>query len=136
MSSHIVNRSLDEKLLPATLSDKIIDGILRKHLDFNGVVFSDDMHMGAITQHYGFEDAVILAINAGVDVLVFSNNISLNDTTNAGGLHDIIKHAVLDGRIEKTQIEASYQRVMSLKSSLGLLTASYKPQLKEMLKID
>ena len=136
MSSHIVNRSLDEKLLPATLSDKIIDGILRKHLDFNGVVFSDDMHMGAITQHYGFEDAVILAINAGVDVLVFSNNISLNDTTNAGGLHDIIKRAVLDGRIEKTQIEASYQRVMSLKSSLGLLTASYKPQLKEMLEID
>lgn len=136
MSSHIVNRSLDEKLLPATLSKKIIDGILREHLGFDGVVFSDDMHMGAITQHYGFEDAVVLAINAGVDVLVFSNNITLDDITSAGGLHSLIKEAVLDGKIERSQIKSSYNRIMSLKSSLGLLEDSYKTQLKENLKID
>jgi beta-N-acetylhexosaminidase len=136
MSSHIVNRSLDEALLPATLSNKIIDGILRKHLGFDGVVFSDDMHMGAITQHYGFEDAVVLAVNAGVDVLVFSNNITLDEITSAGGLHGLIKEAVTDGRIEEKKIRDSYARIMRLKSSLGLLKESYKSELREMLNMN
>lgn len=129
MSSHIVNRSLDEDLLPATLSKKMIDGVLRHHLGFEGVVFSDDMHMGAITQHYGFEEAVVLAINAGVDVLVFSNNITDDDITNAGSLHGLIKEAVIEGKIEVSQIEAAYQRIRSLKETLGLLDASYMEQL-------
>lgn len=136
MSSHIVNRSLDERLLPATLSVKIIDGILRSHLGFDGVVFSDDMHMGAITQHYGFEEAVVLAINAGVDVLVFSNNITLDDLTSAGNLHSLIKQAVDDGRIDSTRIATSYRRILRLKSSLGLLEEDYKQNLQEVLNMN
>lgn len=136
MSSHIVNRTLDEDLLPATLSRKMIDGVLRRHLGFNGVVFSDDMHMGAITQHYGFEEAVVLAINAGVDVLVFSNNITIDDITHAGSLHGLIKKAVSEGKIEVSKIQAAYQRIITLKEELGLLNISYKTMLDQKLKLN
>ena len=136
MSSHIVNRTLDDQLLPATLSKKILNGILRTYLGFDGVVFSDDMHMGAITQHYGFEEAVVLAVNAGVDVLVFSNNITLDDITNAGSLHALIKKGVEEGKIEEWRIRESYQRIMKFKRELGLLEDSYLKGLQETLKMN
>src|SRR5690606_24668153 len=76
MSAHIVNRKLDPEGHPGTLSDDILTGILRSRLQFDGVVFSDDMQMHAITKHYGLEEAIRMAINAGIDILTFSNNIS------------------------------------------------------------
>jgi beta-N-acetylhexosaminidase len=136
MTSHIINRTLDDRMLPATLSDKIINGILRNHLGFKGVVFSDDMHMGAITQHFGFEDAVILAINAGVDVLMFSNNITLKDETEAEDLHSFIKKAVEEGKIKEETIRRAYVRIMTLKKELGLLDKSYLMELQQKLKMN
>ena len=47
---------------------------MREFLDYEGVVFSDDMQMGAITKNFGLKESVVYAINAGVDVLIFSNN--------------------------------------------------------------
>ena len=75
MTAHIVNGKLDELKLPATLSKKIITGILRDSLGFDGPIFSDDMMMQAISSHYGLEESIRLALEAGVDVLLFSNNI-------------------------------------------------------------
>src|SRR5690606_7689504 len=75
MTSHIVNRKLDAQGNPGTLSTPILDGLLRKQLKFNGVIFTDDMQMHAITKHYGLEEAIKLAINGGVDIMTFSNNI-------------------------------------------------------------
>jgi beta-N-acetylhexosaminidase len=71
MTSHIVNKNLDAKGLPGTLSKEILDGILRKRLGFNGVVFSDDMQMNAISKNFGLEESIKLAINAGVDIMCF-----------------------------------------------------------------
>jgi len=76
MSAHIVNKKLDARGLPGTLSDSILGKLLRKDIGYTGVVFSDDMQMHAITKHYGLEEAIKLAILAGVDVMTFSNNIS------------------------------------------------------------
>ncbi len=56
MTAHIFNKNLDDKY-PATLSKKILTGILRDSLNFNGVIFSDDMQMRAIADHYGLESA-------------------------------------------------------------------------------
>ena len=136
MSSHIVNRTLDERLLPATLSDKMIGGILRGMLGFDGVVFSDDMHMGAISKHYGFEEAIILAINAGVDVLMFSNNIFDDEQTSGTELYQVIRRAVDSGKISQEKIEASYERIMALKKDLGLLDDGYLEILQRTLLLN
>jgi beta-N-acetylhexosaminidase len=73
MTAHIFNTALDPDL-PATLSAKVITGLLREGLAYGGPVISDDMQMKAISANYGFEDAIRKAMAAGVDILVFANN--------------------------------------------------------------
>jgi beta-N-acetylhexosaminidase len=115
MSAHIVNRKLDAEGHPGTLSDAILDGILRKQLGFDGVVFSDDMQMHAITRHYGLEQAITLAINAGIDIMTFSNNIDQSEERTVDKVHRIIKDLVRSGKIPNERIEESYRRIMALK---------------------
>lgn len=115
MSAHIVNRKLDPKGHPGTLSNPILDGILRKKLGFHGVVFSDDMQMHAITRHYGLEQAIALAINAGIDVMTFSNNIDQSEERTVDKVHRVIKDLVRSGTIPKDRIDQSYRRIMALK---------------------
>ena len=118
MTSHIVNRRLDPEGHPGTLSDDILEGILRKQLRFNGVVFTDDMQMHAITKHYGLEDAIRLAILAGVDIMTFSNNISGSDERTVDKVHSIIRDMVKKGIITEARIDESFDRIMKLKKEL------------------
>ena len=62
-------------MYPATLSKKVISDLLRNDIGFSGAVISDDMQMRAITSKYGLDEAVCLALAAGVDLLIFGNNI-------------------------------------------------------------
>jgi beta-N-acetylhexosaminidase len=119
MSAHIVNKTLDPKGLPGTLSNRVLDSLLRRNLGFDGVVFSDDMHMHAITKHYGMEEATKLAINAGIDILCFSNNIQNSEESTANRVHSAIRKMVLSGEISRERIDLSYRRIMRLKSKLG-----------------
>jgi beta-N-acetylhexosaminidase len=119
MTSHIVNRNLDAKGNPGTLSAEILGGILRKNLHFNGVVFTDDMQMHAITKHYGLEDAIRLAINAGVDIMTFSNNISGSDQRTVDKVHAVIRGMVKTGVITEARIDESFDRIMGLKRQLN-----------------
>lgn len=118
MTAHIVNRKLDKSALPGTLSKPIIDSLLRKTLHWDGVVFSDDMQMHAIEKYYGLEDAVRLAINAGVDVLTISNNIQGSKDRTVDVVHSIIRRLVSNGTIPMSRIDESYARIMKLKSRL------------------
>ena len=115
MSAHIVNEKLDSAGLPGTLSRKILQGVLRESLGFDGVVFSDDMQMHAITEHYGLEKALELGINAGLDVVIFSNNIQNSEERTVDFVHDIIKKHVADGVIARSRIDEAYARIMNLK---------------------
>jgi beta-N-acetylhexosaminidase len=119
MSSHIVNKNLDPDGLPGTLSDDVLTGILRNRLHFNGVVFSDDMQMQAITKYYGLEEAIRLAINAGIDIMCFSNNISGSDERTVNKVHSVIRGYVDKGVITKERIDQSYRRVMAMKKKLS-----------------
>ncbi len=119
MTAHIVNKNLDKNGNPGTLSKPILDGILRKKLGYNGVVFSDDMQMHAIAKQYGLEEAIKLAVNAGVDIMCFSNNIQGTEERTVDKVHAIIKQFVANGEIPKERIEESYRRIMKLKSRLG-----------------
>jgi len=125
MTAHIVNKKLDAAGNPGTLSKKIIDSLLRRQFHFTGVVFSDDMQMHAITKHYGLEEAIKLSINAGVDILTFSNNISGSQERTVDKVHEIIKKFVQNGTISRERIDESYNRIMSLKQQLNGGRAEY-----------
>ena len=133
MTSHIVNKNLDATGYPGTLSKDILDGILRKRLGYNGVVFSDDMQMHAISKNYGLEETIRLAINAGVDVMCFSNNIQGSDVRTVDVVHGIIKSMVANGQIKAERIDESYQRILQLKSKLNTKDAlSYKAEIARL----
>ncbi len=130
MSCHIVNRSLDPKGFPGTLSRLIIDGMLRKQMRYNGLVFSDDMQMRAITNSYGFEDAIKMTINAGVDILCFANNVPAAQLRTVNEIHSIIKKFVASGEIPKSRIDESFKRIMRMKKSI----TSENEQIKRMIQ--
>ncbi|HMJ69571.1 MAG TPA: glycoside hydrolase family 3 N-terminal domain-containing protein [Cyclobacteriaceae bacterium] len=127
MSAHIVNKNLDPKGYPGTLSKRILDSLLRKTLGYNGVIFSDDMQMHAISKQYGLEESVKLAINAGIDILCFSNNIQNTEQRNVDIVHGIIRKMVLNGEIKPERIDQSFRRVMKLKSKLIAARSAMKP---------
>ncbi len=114
MTAHVFNAQLDPDAV-ATLSKPIITGILREALGFDGVIFSDDMQMGAIADNYGFEDAVVRAVEAGVDVIAIGNNLAY-DPEIASKTIDILAAAVSDGRLSEARIDASVRRIMALKA--------------------
>ncbi len=117
MTAHLINKRWDPSMLPATLSERTVTGILRGLLGFNGVVFSDDMQMYAISKNYGFENAIEMAVNAGVDVLMFGNNVSKETkAVSASDVHTVIKNLVLSGKIARERIDESYRRVLRLKA--------------------
>jgi beta-N-acetylhexosaminidase len=117
MSAHVFNQKLDADY-PATLSKKILTGILREELSFDGVIVSDAMEMGAITDHFGQEEAIEKAINAGCDMLVFSNNISVFNDDIVPDAVSTIRKLVDEGKISKERIRQSYNRIMKLKEGL------------------
>lgn len=116
MVSHIYNKNYDE-IYPASLSNSTINGILRQINGFKGVVITDDLDMGAIRQNYDLEETVIQAINAGNDILLFSNRKHHNPNL-ADDVNKIVKNAILEGLIRPSRIQESYNRVIQLKKNI------------------
>ena len=121
MTSLVVNSKIDDSLLPATLSEKSINKLLREFLDYEGVVFSDDMQMGAITKNYGLKEAITYAINAGVDVLIFSNNQLYKDLVTPNEVISIIEEGILNGDISLLRVNESFRRIQNLKKKINLI---------------
>ncbi len=117
MTAHVFNEHLDSKY-PATLSKRIITGLLREKLNYNGVVISDDMQMGAIAKEYGLESAIFRAIEAGVDILAFANN-STFDVSIAFKAVEILKEYVITKKISSERIDESFNRIMNLKKGVN-----------------
>ena len=109
MVSSIILSSIDSEY-PATMSKKVTTDILRNKLNFDGVIATDDMTMGAIMDNYNLTDAVIMAINAGNDLILVCH-----------GYDDIIKSisavkdAVSSNIISEERIDESVYRILKLK---------------------
>lgn len=117
MSAHVFNKNLDEQH-PATLSYKTTTELLRNSMGYNGVVISDDLQMGAITQHYSLKERVTLAINAGVDMLLFGNQLEENS------LEKIIRtifREVKCGAISLERILESNARIENLLTKASII---------------
>ncbi|SFV51374.1 Beta-hexosaminidase [hydrothermal vent metagenome] len=117
MVAHVFNKKLDSKY-PATLSRKTVHGLLRKVLGFNGVVITDDLQMGAISQKYSLKKTLDLAINAGDDILLFGNQLDPKKIVSSRKLVNTIIALVKNGEVGKKQIEKSYIRIQTLKKRL------------------
>jgi beta-N-acetylhexosaminidase len=119
MVGHLYHpRFSDGEKLPSSLSANAIRALRAGgYIGYQGVVVSDDMEMGAVRERYSIEDRVIRALDAGVDLLVFSN-VKSRDTDLGAKVHAIIAQAVRDGRIPRAKIEAAYQRIAALKHRL------------------
>jgi beta-N-acetylhexosaminidase len=116
MTAHVFNATLDADD-PATLSSQIIGGLIRGKLAYDGVVISDDLQMGAIADHYGFETVVQKAIEAGVDILAFANNSVYEENVAARAVAHI-KQLVKESTISEARIDASYRRIQRLKGAI------------------
>jgi len=115
LTAHVFNAHLDPDH-PATLSKPIVTGILRERIGFDGAVLSDDMQMRAISDAYGYDEAVALAIEAGIDLLVVANQI-IYEPDVALRTIEIIERLVRDGRITEARIEESWRRISALKGA-------------------
>jgi beta-N-acetylhexosaminidase len=109
MTAHVLYRSLDPKF-PATLSHNIVTGLLRQQLGYAGVVFGDDMEMKALSGNYDADEAVALAVRAGVDVMLYCHD--LPRAVNA--LEFLCCEAERSPAV-RAQVENSYQRITELK---------------------
>lgn len=122
MTAHIVNKKLDLHY-PATLSPTVLKTLLRDK-GYDGIIVSDDLHMGAIIEHYSFEDSVRLAIQAGCDIMVFSNNpLACKNMPDFKPDYDIplkvvriVKDAIEAGTLSPERIHKSYNRIKLLQS--------------------
>src|SRR5205085_5088075 len=105
MTAHVLLPALDDTR-PATLSKKIVAGLLREELKFDGVILSDDLEMKAVATEYDVPPAAVLAVEAGCDgVLICSGNHELQ----AAALEALI-HALENERLSRSRVDNALAR--------------------------
>lgn len=112
--AHVFDAKLDP-IYPASLSERVIGGILRDQLGFGGVVISDDLQMGAIRARFDYPTAVERAILAGTDILTIANE-QVYEPHIVATTVEIVAAAVAAGRISEARIDASWQRIGTFKA--------------------
>jgi len=117
MTAHIFQRHLDPEL-PATLSNRIITGLLRNQIGYDGVVMTDDLGMKAIADHFGFEAALEYSLNAGADILLIANNETY-DPDLVPKTVQIVAELVRSGRVPESRIDEALRRVSFFKAKLN-----------------
>jgi beta-N-acetylhexosaminidase len=113
MPGHLSVPALEpEPNIPATLSRKILTGLLRQEMDFEGLIVTDAMEMGGVTTLFPPGEAAVRAVEAGADVILMP---PVPDAAIAS-----LEEAVRSGRISIAQIDASVRRILSAKARLKL----------------
>ena len=110
MVSHLTATKISD--LPCTLSPQIMTELLRTELGYNGIIITDSMQMGAITDSYTSKEAAVMALSAGADMILMPLHL-----TNAV---DGVIEAVENGIISEERINEKVSRILSVKEKLGL----------------
>jgi beta-N-acetylhexosaminidase len=113
MTAHIAVTGVEgDSARPATLSPYFMTGMLRDEMGFEGVLYTDAMTMGGIAKRYGATEPLVMAIEAGADVLLMPRDV--------GDAINTVVAAVENGRITEARIEASVRRLLTAKVRAGL----------------
>ena len=105
MTAHILIPALDETR-PATLSPRVVDGMLKRELGYGGLVLSDDLEMRAISDKYGVADATVAAIAAGCDAVLMCG---ASQEAQVAALEAVIR-AIENGTLPEKRVEDALER--------------------------
>lgn len=109
----ISQKTGEEISLPATLSYKVLTELMRKEMGYKGVITTDAMNMNAIAEHFGPVDAAVRAVKAGADIVLMPVGL--------GEVADGLVQAVKAKEISVKRIEASVERILTLKLKRGII---------------
>jgi len=115
MTAHVVMPKLDSSGAPATLSKKILTGLLRDELGYDGVVTTDGLEMAGVREKYGDAQAAVRAVNAGADQLLLPPSLDVQ--------YGAVLKAVKKGDISKKRLDEAVTRILKLKAQRGLFDA-------------
>jgi beta-N-acetylhexosaminidase len=115
MVTHEIVTAIDDSM-PSSLSNKVVTGILRDQLGFQGVIITDSLTMEGITAFYPEDQAAALAVEAGSDLLMGASTVD-----DVASMIDGIKQAMNAGEISQQRINDSVRRILMLKYQMGLL---------------
>ena len=106
MVSH-ATMAADEDAVPSSLSKSIMTDVLRNELGFQGVIITDALNMGAITEYYTSQEAAVMAVEAGADMLLMPEDFT--------AAYDALLTAVQEGTIPEERIDESLRRIYRIK---------------------
>ncbi len=119
MTAHVTFPAVED--LPATLSQKVLTGLLRQRLGFQGVIFTDSLDMKAIADNFGDQEAAVMAVQAGADVL-----LPLGSLEHQLMVYQALIKAVQDDFVTESRLDASLRRVLAMKYRYALPAASFQ----------
>lgn len=134
MVAHVYYQAFDDNKIPASLSENVINNYLKSKLNYEGLVISDDMDMGGITQHFNRLESCIKGINAGLDMFILRD--SMDENLN---LIDELENAVNLGLIQESRINNAVEKILKYKYQYKLFEKANYSQIdyaKEQSKID
>lgn len=99
---------------PTTLSHKVVTGILKKELGYNGLVVSDALNMGAIVKYYGAEEAAVKSLNAGVDILLMPDKLE--------SAYKAVIQGVKNGTVRQERLNEAVKKIVAAKLKYGIMS--------------
>ena len=112
MIAHVALPEITGDIIPATLSRQVVTGILREELGFDGLIITDAMNMGAITESYS-SSAAIAALEAGCDIVLMPNNVP--------EAFQAVLDAVNSGKLSDEWLDSTVRRILNFKLAHGIL---------------
>jgi beta-N-acetylhexosaminidase len=121
MTAHVFFPAIDTiSDTPATLSEAVLTDLLRGELGFNGLIATDSLGMGAISQGYGIADAAAQAFRAGADLLMFGNDPGQTPAEQYPAYQNLLA-LVRNGTISQERLDASVRRILLVKAKRDIL---------------
>lgn len=108
---HISLPAVTGENTPASLSEQVITGILREQMGYEGIVVTDAMNMGAVADNYTSAEAAVLAVQAGVDIILMPQDFY--------EAYEGVLEAVRTGILTPERIDASLERILAVKLSMA-----------------
>lgn len=114
MVAHMSMPKLLGDSTPTTLSHKVVTGILKKELGYNGLVVSDALNMGAIVKYYGTEEAAVKSLNAGVDILLMPDKLE--------SAYKAVIQGVKNGTVRQERLNEAVKKIVAAKLKYGIMS--------------